>query len=383
MKRKKPIIEDAALIKAREILSQPEIPADDLLAEYSTLTACYKKLLQQFNKTLVISDSYEVLHKEFSNKLEKAAHKYLQIKEGALPICMYCKKIRSDDDYWQRLETFFSTHADIMFSHGICPDCIKTAYRQMGVFQRNAPLPGVGDIAVSHSGQIPAEDDALKEMRALLKIHTPDDNPFTPDVERFVLRYEKLLRRFNKIVSISDAYQSQLMEYKTRLELMARTDLLTGLANRWEMMARLESEKSRAERHGTTFSVLVGDIDHFKAVNDSHGHLAGDRVLRAIAETLRSNIRTEDTCSRWGGEEFLLILPETDQHNAGAVAEKLLAEVRGTTVVWEGRELGVTMSIGCGGFTPGMSIDDCITLADDALYRAKAAGRDRFAVATG
>lgn len=383
MPRKKKTVEDPALTRALKVMEAGALPDADLAAEFAVLTESYGKLLRKFSKTLVISDAYETQHQAMAKKLEEATWKYRQLKDVALPICMYCKKIRSDDDYWQRLETFFCNHADIMFSHGICPDCIKTAYEKMGMHKRALPLPDAavaGQPAMSPERQ-PVEDDALREMRALVRRSAFDGNPVAPEVEQFVEKYGKLLRRFNKIVSISDSYQSQLRELNARLELMARTDLLTGLANHWEMVMRLAAEQSRSERNGKVFSIVLADIDHFKKVNDTHGHQAGDRVIRGIADTLRTNIRREDICSRWGGEEFLIILPEADLVRAGTVAAKLLAKVRNTVVPWDGHDIRVTVSIGYGASEPGMSVDDLIRRVDDALYSAKAAGRDRFAVA--
>ncbi|MEI6206992.1 MAG: diguanylate cyclase [Desulfuromonadales bacterium] len=379
MPRKKISMEDPELTRALGILNEAASDVE-LFTEYVALVGGYKKLLRKFNKTVIISDSYESQLQDISRKLEETAQKYIQLKNVALPICMYCKKIRSDNDYWQQLETFFSSHVDIMFSHGICPDCIKNAYDKMGL-PRKAAISGDSAIVppATPAGREPAEDEALREMRALVRQSAFDGNPLSPKVEQFVEKYGKLLRRFNKIVSIGDSYQSQLMELKSRLELMARTDLLTGLANRWEMTARLDAEKSRSERHGKNFSILLADIDYFKNINDTHGHLAGDRMLRALADTLRVSLRGEDICSRWGGEEFLVILPETDLRKAGSVAEKLLKKVRNTSVQWEGQSIRATMSIGYGVFVPGMSIDRFIRQVDEALYNAKAAGRDRIA----
>lgn len=380
MPRKNTTIEDPALTRALRIIKETATPDDSLVSEYSALADSYKKLLKKFHKTIVISDSYEAQHQEILRKLEETTYKYRQLKDVALPICMYCKKIRSDDDYWQQLETFFLKHADIMFSHGICPDCFKTYYEKMGVTKKKVSIPNT--VAVEQTSTLtarkPVEDDALREMRALVRQGAFDGNPLSPEVEQFVEKYGKLLRRFNKIVSISDSYQSQLMELNTRLELMSRIDLLTGLSNRWDMLTRLESEKSRAERHGTTFSVIFADIDLFKSVNDTHGHMAGDRVLSSLANTLRSCLRSEDICSRWGGDEFLVILPETDLLTARLVAEKLLNKVREATILWEGKKISVTMSMGYGTYSPGMSIDQFVKQVDDALYNAKAVGRDRI-----
>lgn len=378
MSRRKPPQDDAVLARALRVLAGEQAAPVDLGAEYATLVAAYRKLLRRFHKTLIISDTYEAQHQEAVKALEETTRSYRQLTDIALPICMYCKKIRTDEDYWQKLETFFSRNAGLMFSHGICPECIRSAYARMGLPAAAAPAPEEGEGARrSRERREAPEDEALREMRALLRQRAAAGEPLPGEVERFAERYGKLSRRFHKIVTISDSYQSQLMELKARMELIARTDLLTGLANRWETMARLEAEKSRSERYGTLFSVLMADIDFFKRINDSHGHQAGDRVLRLLAETLRANLRNEDVCGRWGGEEFLLVLPETDRDHAAVVAEKLLARVRGMEVQWEGCPIPVTMSVGYGTCAPGMALDDFLLSIDDALYAAKAGGRDQ------
>jgi len=377
---------DAVLERANRILSGSSSLPVDLAAEYGALADSYRVLLRKLNKTLVISDTYQVQLRELMKQIEDTTYKYRQLKDVALPLCVYCKNIRTDSDYWQRLETYFGTHADIMFSHGICPECIKSTTRQLGSWQQKETSPDIpapaGPPPVVQITPKPAEDESLKELRSLLQRSVATGNPLTPDLERVMDKHAKLLRRFNKIVSISDGYQSQLMDLKARLEFSARTDLLTGLANRWEIMARLESEKSRSERHKKNFSILISDLDHFKVINDNHGHLAGDRVLRAVAEILRGQIRAEDFCGRWGGEEFLIILPETDLPKACAVAAKLLAKVRKTGVLWEGKKISTTMSMGVGVFSPGLNIDGCLKQVDDALFAAKSGGRDRFVMVT-
>ncbi|QEM69298.1 GGDEF domain-containing protein [Geobacter sp. FeAm09] len=375
---------DPTLERAGRILAESSSPPPDLMAEYGALAEGYRALLRKLNKTLVISDTYQMQLREMMKQIEDTTYKYRQLKDVALPLCIYCKNIRTDNDYWQRLETYFGTHAEIMFSHGICPECIKSTTRQLGAWQHKEKFPDLPASAEPSAGPAapaarkPAEDETLKELRTLLQESAAAGNPLTSELERVVGRHAKLVRRFNKIVSISDGYQSQLMELNARLEFSARTDLLTGLANRWEIMARLESEKSRSERYHKHFSILLCDLDHFKAINDGYGHMAGDRVLRAIAEVLRTHVRAGDFCGRWGGEEFLVILPETDLPKARTVAEKLLVNMRKTAVPWEGRKITTTMSVGLGAFRPGMSIDECLKKVDDALFAAKAGGRDRL-----
>jgi two-component system, cell cycle response regulator len=162
------------------------------------------------------------------------------------------------------------------------------------------------------------------------------------------------------------------------LHYAAMTDPLTGLINRRELIRQFQAEKSKFERHGAPFSVIMADIDHFKAVNDHHGHNAGDRILKGVAHAIKSSVRVEDICGRWGGEEFLLILPETDLSAASSVAGKLLLAVRNLETVWEKKNIPVTISLGVNQFVRGMDMEACIGRADEALYRAKAGGRNRF-----
>jgi diguanylate cyclase (GGDEF)-like protein len=161
----------------------------------------------------------------------------------------------------------------------------------------------------------------------------------------------------------------------------ASIDPLTGLINRRELMNRFISEKGRAERHGTSFCIIIADIDHFKRVNDTFGHIAGDRILKGVSDSLTSAIRTEDILGRLGGEEFLLILPETDLDAAAVVAEKIRSTVGNLATGWEGKIISVTISMGIAQFRPGMDMDECVGLADAALYSAKAGGRNCFKVA--
>jgi diguanylate cyclase (GGDEF)-like protein len=369
---------DPSLQRATEILADPPEGRSELLDEYTTLAESFRKLHHQLYKTIAISDSYQQQLKELSRKLELSDIKLRQLSEVALPICMYCHKIRSDDNYWQRLETYFSSHVDIMFSHGICPDCVKATYSK---------LEEQGQVAATMAQQplvrpkiTAPEDESLREMQQLLQRISSSGDPLTPEVDKIINRYAKLLRRFNKIVSISDSYQSQLQDLNMRLDLMVRTDILTGLANRMVMLSQLEIEQKRSERHNKTFSLILGDLDHFKQINDTYGHLAGDRVLRQVASQFRNNLRTEDVCARWGGEEFMILLPETPLEQAVTVAEKLAAAVREKEITWDQQTITVTISFGVGAFQAGSttaSIDEFIQQVDNALYAAKHRGRNR------
>jgi len=370
---------DPALQRTAQILANPPEDRTELLAEYFVLSESFNKLHHQLYKTIAISDSYQQQLKELSRKLEQSDIKLRQLSEVALPICMYCHKVRTDDDYWQRLETYFSKHVDIMFSHGICPDCVKTTYSKLG--EREQASVVVPQSQSDRQKTVVPEDEPLQEMNLLLQRVSNAGDPLTPELEKIIGRYAKLLRRFHKIVTISDSYQFQLQDLNMRLELMVRTDILTGLANRLEMLNQLEIEQKRSERHKKTFSLILGDLDFFKQVNDTYGHLAGDRVLRQVAAQLRDSLRTEDVCARWGGEEFMILLPETSLQQAVIVAEKLAAAVREKEITWEQHVIRLSMSFGVGEFQAGSSIDAFTQRVDNALYAAKNAGRNRVEIA--
>jgi two-component system cell cycle response regulator len=159
---------------------------------------------------------------------------------------------------------------------------------------------------------------------------------------------------------------------------LAVTDQLTGLHNRRYMRVQLESFLKRSLMGGTPVSVLLCDIDHFKKVNDIHGHAAGDDVLREFGRRLRDNIRPTDLACRYGGEEFVVIMPDTSQALATAAGDRLRQIISDEGFrINRGDELRVTMSGGVSTVLPDDTIDALLKRADDALYRAKSAGRNR------
>ena len=163
---------------------------------------------------------------------------------------------------------------------------------------------------------------------------------------------------------------------------LATIDPLTGIANRQTILTRVEEELVRAGRYKRTLSVILVDLDHFKRQNDSHGHASGDRILRHVAQLLAANVRTVDLAGRYGGEEFLVVLPETDADAAASLAEKLRRIVAGSQVdLADGETTTVTLSAGvAGGQGDVLSLDALIRDADAALYSAKALGRNQVYV---
>lgn len=164
---------------------------------------------------------------------------------------------------------------------------------------------------------------------------------------------------------------------KKRIEELSVTDHLTRLFNRLKLDEVLKSEFARAERFNSPLSFILLDVDYFKKVNDTWGHQVGDQVLVAVAQTLRSNIRNVDIAGRWGGEEFVIVSPETDARGAALLAEKLRASIQ--NIAFPPVE-NITCSFGVAQLRPGVGIEDLIRNADLALYNAKAGGRNRVEI---
>jgi len=167
----------------------------------------------------------------------------------------------------------------------------------------------------------------------------------------------------------------------TRIQELATRDELTGLANRRHMQTLMEQELRRCVRSGHTFCLAVIDIDHFKAINDQHGHGAGDEVLRVLAHEMSGVIRLSDVLARWGGEEFVLMLSDSRATLARGGVERLREHVMHLSCDVEGLQLAVTVSAGLAEHHAGESVDQTLERADRALYEAKAQGRNRVAVA--
>jgi diguanylate cyclase (GGDEF)-like protein len=166
-------------------------------------------------------------------------------------------------------------------------------------------------------------------------------------------------------------------QYHETIFNMTITDGLTDVSNKKQLDTVLRKEIPRALRHGRELSLLMIDIDHFKDVNDTYGHLAGDTVLRELASILGKRLRPDDEIGRYGGEEFCAILPETSLEGATAIGEELRTRVEGHTFVVEGETIDVTISLGAAQLQDEMTMKDFYKAADEQLYKAKRTGRNK------
>jgi diguanylate cyclase (GGDEF)-like protein len=194
-------------------------------------------------------------------------------------------------------------------------------------------------------------------------------------------QYEGLVRTLEAVLAEKDELMDELRTANAQLSQLAVTDALTGLPNKRALAETLVRDLSRADRDQTPLGLVAADVDHFKRVNDTYGHAAGDEVLRRLAEVLRSGVRTGDVPARYGGEEFVVVLPRADRQGAGVVAERLRSTLEATEIDLGTTTLRVTASFGVAIAAPEDTPESLFARADAALYRAKGEGRNRVVFA--
>lgn len=224
------------------------------------------------------------------------------------------------------------------------------------------------NLAVRDDGALDAPHrDLVREVASIVR--------FAGDRDRQVRELEL------KLAALEGHNLDLLLKNRNLAEVSAR-DTLTGLYNRWYVLEKIDSEMNRSLRNGCPVSVLMLDIDHFKAVNDAFGHSAGDGVLRSVAQVLRDSCRVYDVAGRYGGEEFCVVLPDTKVGNTSAVAERIRERMAASSFDVGNESVVVTASIGIAGIDSDdggevVSPSTLIDRADRALYSAKHHGRNR------
>lgn len=234
-------------------------------------------------------------------------------------------------------------------------------------FAVRLPMPRVSVIANDGRPFADAERHLISEMFDVLRL-----------LEESEARYEELEHR---MVSLQRENLDLVVKNRLLSEVSSR-DTLTGLYNRWFVMEKIDSELNRSLRHGSPMSLLMLDVDHFKRINDTWGHSAGDQVLQGIGKLLRECCRVYDVPGRYGGEEFCIVLPETKTGNTTAVAERIRRRLESTELPCGDTSIAVTASIGIAGMDQpedgdALSPAGLIERADRALYSAKNRGRNR------
>jgi diguanylate cyclase (GGDEF)-like protein len=206
------------------------------------------------------------------------------------------------------------------------------------------------------------------------------------NIEKKVDERTRQLQESSELINQTNEEMAREIEQRKLLEeelrKLATTDYLTGLFIRRQLFELGEKEISRAKRNNTPLSLMILDIDHFKSINDTYGHAIGDEVLKNFSIIFRDSLRNIDTVCRFGGEEFVAILPDTDIQLAMEVAQRLRQNIETSIMPIEGAELRYTISIGLTGLREtDIEINQLINRADEALYNAKKSGRNRVVVA--
>ncbi len=200
-------------------------------------------------------------------------------------------------------------------------------------------------------------------------------SPLSPQLTS-IINNINIIISFTAICVISYYFRIASQSLEKELEKQAHTDPLTGLFNRRRMQDCLDYYEKLSARSQSDLSLIFVDIDYFKKFNDTYGHSCGDYILGAAADFMKKYLRSGDAIARWGGEEFLIMLPHTDIHGARVIAEKIRKAVSEERFHMEGREFSITMTFGLSQHQFDHSIEDCLKLADMALYKGKEAGRN-------
>jgi diguanylate cyclase (GGDEF)-like protein len=217
-------------------------------------------------------------------------------------------------------------------------------------------------------------EEAEKELQAAREQLGRKDR----DLESSMDDLERIKRLYKDIGGELNATSEKLHRAKDQLEILATTDGLTEVYNHRHFMDQIHERFEEAKKCSSPLSLLMIDIDHFKAFNDNHGHMAGDLVLKKIAQLLKASCRTQDIVARYGGEEFAIILSETDLQRAETVAERVRSVVEHHRLVDGTQSQPITVSVGIGALHDGIdTVNDLIASADKALYQAKTEGRNR------
>lgn len=258
------------------------------------------------------------------------------------------------------------------------PDSAASKHGRNELHRAGAIAMRLQNLATEMSSIINEHCSELEVASQMLSVDGSQSDEPIPDAVTNVIGH---------IVHANQSLQAKLDQAESRLKEQAReieahvsrslTDALTGLPNRRDFNVRLEERMSTWQRRREFFSLLMLDVDHFKKLNDTYGHLAGDKVLTALGTALRGAVRREDSVARYGGEEFAVLLPNTSLEQAALVAQKVREAVAKIVVEHDGHTITITVSGGLAAIQAEERSESLIHRADEALYAAKRAGRNR------
>lgn len=289
--------------------------------------------------------------------------------------------------------------------HGVEHQQAQEEIRRLASFPRLTPIP---EIEVNSSGEVTYANPAAEKLFADLNSSFLNSRAWSHPLLNGLSEFNELRQGEKQTDMISEVkvgtgagqttyelhthyiqeldlirvYALDITDRKMaeeHIHLLATTDSLTGIANRREFTAILEREVARVQRYGKPLSLAMFDLDYFKRVNDTFGHDVGDDVLQAVTRLVKENIRSADVVARWGGEEFMVLMPESDMQAAGRASEKLRQAIAGHHFDTVGK---LTASFGVAAFEPHDDLNSLLKRADDALYQAKDNGRNRVETLT-
>lgn len=223
----------------------------------------------------------------------------------------------------------------------------------------------------------------IDHIRQIVNSGRYSDNFLMPVIEKLLGLYQQQEKHADRIAGENRQLRGQMVEIVRSLDLSSRIDGMTGLVNRRGIMEKIEQEITRARRHTCPITILLIDIDDFEKINNTHGYNDGDDVLVEVARLLRGIVRNEDVCSRWGGEEFLLLLPETDLEGALPVADKILEAIHMSEFKVGNPGIRITASIGISVYdNTAHSSQEFILRAHQAVKQARLDGGNRYSSAS-
>ncbi|MBN2856769.1 MAG: tetratricopeptide repeat protein [Candidatus Delongbacteria bacterium] len=318
-----------------------------------------KSALEHFKKSLKIAKEQDLLY-NLANTSNEAARTYFEMKkykeaETHLKAALAQAKVLSARNVEQESYQIF---AELYFEQKDFRSAYDN-YKKFSELKDSIYGELSGKIAEIQSRYIAEQKEKEAEIYRLKNVE--------------MAKYIKDLQKANDIIKKKNR---ELTEAYMKLDLLARTDPLTRLSNRRDILDKIKYEALKFERSGEKFVLVISDIDNFKTFNDSYGHDCGDFVLVNLANLMRSVLRKQDCIGRWGGEEFIFLMPKTELEGGSLVAEKIRKKIENETFYYRDIKLNITMTFGVNVFDAIMDIDYCINKADEALYQGKSKGKN-------